>query len=123
MKLSAYLPQASDNQWASGCPNCHFGVVSAPERTGAVSLYLERVVQMIGKQIVFCDCQAGTRLHANLKNQRQKLIEEARKDPRMQDYAKRLTHPDIEGAERLVTESYLMRPAPTMHMDKEPVTA
>lgn len=114
---------ANGPSWASGCPSCHYGIVSAPDLTGAVSIYLERVVQMISKQIVFCECQAGTRQHSNLKNQRMKLIEEARRDPRMQDYAKRLTHPDIEGAERLITSSYLMKPAPTMHLDKEPVTA
>jgi hypothetical protein len=118
MKLSAYLPQASDSQWAAGCEHCHYGIVSAPDLTGAVSLYLERLVQAISKQLVFCECQAGTRLHSNLLNVRQKLIEEARRDPRMADFAKRLTHPDIECAQRLITESYLFAPAPTMHMEQ-----
>lgn len=122
MKLSAYLPTASDNHWASGCEHCHYGYVSAPELTGACSLHLERLVQAINKQLTFCECRAGQYGRKFLLDLRQKLIEEARKDPRMQEQARRLTHPDIEIAQSLVTRSYMMMPAPTVHADGEAVT-
>lgn len=140
MKITQFLPKGSDNEWAGGCDNfdalpaeggettsegkranikkCKYGIVSSPTMTGACNLYLERLVQFNAKQIVFCACQAGIRYRVHLQNVRQKLIEEARSDPRMQESARRLTHPEIEMAEWQITASYLMMPAPAMHYEK-----
>lgn len=113
------LKEISDNgpSWARGCPNCQHGIVSAPELTGACSLHLERLVQAVGKQLVFCECKAGQAYRVTLLNLRQGLIEEARKDPRMQEQAHRLTHPDIEVARAAVEAAYVMAPAPTIHYE------
>lgn len=122
-RVTQFIPKGSNNEWAGGCDKCKYGIVSSPTMTGACNLYLERLVQFIGKQIDFCTCQAGIRYRVHLQNVRQKLIEEARKDPRMVEYAKRLTHPEIEMAEWQITASYLMMPAPTIHADGQKVTA
>lgn len=122
-KLAAHLPHVSPNHWAAGCDKCSYGYVSAPELTGACELYLERLVQAIAKELVFCECQAGVRARVYLLNRRQKLIEEARRDPRMAAQAQRLTHPDIEVAQWRVAESYIMAQPPTIHLDTETVTA
>lgn len=116
-KLAAHLPQVSSNHWAAGCALCNYGIVSAPELTGAVELHMERLVQHIAGDITYCTCQAGTRYKVYLMNRRQKLIEEARKDARMEAQAKRLTHPDIEIAMHNIGNSY--RGMPTMHMAGE----
>lgn len=110
------LPKSDNNAWARGCPKCKYGIASAPELTGACELHLERLVQAIAKQLVFCDCQAGKLYRVYLLNRRQKLIEEARRDPRMHEYAQRLTHPDIEVSEWQVATSYAML-TPTMHFE------
>lgn len=112
-----------NNEWARGCDKCKFGIASALPLTGIVSLHLERIVQAIDKQLTFCECKAGTRQRAHLLNCRQRLVEEARRDPRMADAAAKLTHPDIETARRKMAQSYEMAPAPTIHADKEPIHA
>lgn len=66
--------------WARGCPACTCGIVSAPELTGASSLYLERLVQAIDGDITFCVCQAGQSYRVSLLNRRQEIIEQARRD-------------------------------------------
>lgn len=118
-RIGAYLKKESRNQWAAGCDKCQYGIVAAPELTGACELYLERLVQALAKEIVFCDCQAGTRYRAFLLNRRQKLIEEAKCHPLMVDYAKRGTHLDIEVARIVITNSYTMGAMPTIHMAGE----
>ena len=45
--------------WAQGCADCRYGIVLAPPRTGAVSLYAERLVQASDQSVEFCDCRAG----------------------------------------------------------------
>lgn len=113
------LKEIADNgpEWAAGCDRCTFGVASAPPLTGAASILLERLVQAIDKQLVFCDCTAGERYRANLLNHRQKLIEEARRDSRMGASVAKLTHPDIEMARHKIEEALLNTPAPTVHME------
>lgn len=106
-------------EWAAGCPSCTYGIASAPELTGAVELHMERLVQHIAGDITYCTCQAGTRYKVYLLNRRQKLIEEARKDARMADAAKRLSHPDIQIAQARIERSYVMAQPPTMHMAGE----
>lgn len=119
------LKAISDNgpAWARGCPKCEFGLISAPELTGACELHMERLCQAINKQLTFCDCQAGTRYRVFLLNRRQKLLEEARQDPRMQEQARRLSHPDIDVAQARINKSYEYAPAPTVHLDDVEVTA
>lgn len=117
-RVTQFIPKGSDNEWAGGCDKCKYGIVSSPTMTGACNLYLERLVQFIARQIDFCTCQAGIRYRVHLQNVRQKLIEEARGDPRMVESAKRLSHPEIEMAEWQITASYLMMPAPTMRYEK-----
>lgn len=114
------FPKSNENDWARGCDKCKFGIVSAPELTGAASLYLERMVQAIDGDLHFCDCRAGTRYRASLLNRRQMLIEEARRDPRMVEYAKDRTHPDIEATRLAMMEGYgKMHRVPTMHFEAQ----
>lgn len=111
------IPHSSENDWARGCPKCKFGIAAAPDLTRACDLHMERLVQAMGKEITFCDCQAGTRYRVFLLNRRQILIEEARRDSRMSDYAHKLTHPDIEMARQAITQSYAMLRVPTVHYE------
>lgn len=117
------LKEITDNgpDWAAGCPNCKFGIVSAPELTGAAPLYMERMVQHLDKSLVFCDCRAGKAHYAALGNRYRKLIEEARKDKRLTDFAARTSHPDIEMARRAIYDAYASAPPPTVHYDTQPV--
>lgn len=104
-------------EWAAGCDRCEYGVVSAPPLTGACSLSLERLCQHVANEITFCDCMAGSRYRVNLQNHRQRLIEEARKDHRMEEQARRLSHPDIETARTKIQQIYAAMPTPTVHME------
>lgn len=115
------LKEVTDNgpAWAKGCANCHFGIVSAPELTGAAPLYMERMVQHLDKSLTYCDCRAGKAAYAALGNRYRKLVEEARKDKRMAEFAARTSHPDIEAALRAVHEAYALAPMPTIHMAEE----
>lgn len=113
-RVKAQYPASNDNDWARGCPDCKFGIVSAPELTGACELYLERLIQALDKQVEFCKCKAGTRQRSYLLNRRQMLIEEARTHPLMQQYAQQLTHPDIEIARHAIMHSYEMAKVPTV---------
>jgi len=103
-RIKEYLPKEELNHWGRGCDKCKYGIVMAPELTGACSLHLERMVQALSKQIIFCECQAGTRYRVFLLNYRQKLIEEARHDKRMAQSANGLTHPEIEWAKVKIGE-------------------
>lgn len=98
-------------EWAKGCEQCSYGLVSAPEMTGADSYYLERLVQAIDGDIHFCSCKAGLAYRSSLLNRRQTLIEEARKNPKMREHANRRTHPDIESAQMAVHAARI----PTVH--------
>lgn len=120
-KVGAYLPKESIKHWAAGCDKCERGIVSAPPLTGACETYLERLVQALAKEIVFCDCQAGTRYRAFLLNRNQILREEAKRHPLMVQYAQRGTHLDIEVAKLAIEHSYLMGSVPTIHAADEAV--
>ena len=111
------LPPLPSDYWPRGCTNCKYGIVAAPELTGAVSLYLERMVQMIDGDVTFCTCQAGTRYRSALLNRRQALIEEAKRHQDMTEAARKGTHPEIEGARRAMLESFGMTRVPTVHYD------
>lgn len=91
--------------WANGCDHCKFGLIDAPDLTGVASVYMERLVQAIDKELNFCACQAGVRYRASLLNRRQQLLEEARRDTRMTDAARRNSHPDIEVTRRAMRDS------------------
>lgn len=110
-------------EWADGCDNCTCGVVSAPELTGAAPLYLERMVQHLDKSITFCDCRAGRAYYASLGNRYRKLVEEARKDKRMAEWAARTSHPDIDSARQAVHAAYEAVKPPTVHFEEERVPA
>ena len=118
------LKAVTDNgpTWARGCPSCTCGIVLAPELTGAAPFYLERLVQALDHDITFCTCPAGKAYHASLLNRRQKLIEEARRDPRMAESARDKTHPDIESARAAVRAAQAQR-TPTVHLAGERVPA
>jgi hypothetical protein len=104
-------------EWAVGCEHCVYGIASAPDLTGAVSISMERLVQAIDKDLVFCACTAGVRYRNYLRNLHQKLIEEARRLPMMQEQTGRNTHPDIEMSRQKIIAVHLQAPAPTMHME------
>jgi hypothetical protein len=98
-------------EWAKGCDKCSYGLVSAPEMTGADAYYLERLVQAIDGDLHFCTCKAGLAYRSSLLNRRAKLIEEARKDARMREQADSRTHPDIQSAQTAVHAARV----PTVH--------
>jgi hypothetical protein len=109
------------NPWAAGCPQCTYGIVSAPELTRACELYLERLVQAIDGDITFCTCQAGQVYRVYLLNRRQALIEEARRLPLMADFVKHKSHPDIEQARwAMAQEAGKMHRVPTIHYEPPP---
>lgn len=112
MKRIEPLPKSNENEWAAGCPQCSYGLVSPPERSGACELYLERLVQAIDGDLHFCDCRAGTRYRANLLNRFEFLKREAKKDARMASFAERGSHPDIEAARRAMQSGYTYVKAP-----------
>jgi hypothetical protein len=49
----------SNLSWAQGCESCKCGIVIAPELTGAVALYAERLVHAVDRDVTFCTCKAG----------------------------------------------------------------
>lgn len=117
-RIVYHLTNDSEHQWATGCASCAYGIVSAPELTGACSLYMERIVLMTAGDIEFCECRAGKAHHAALLNRRQKLIEEARKDPRMAEQAARLSHVEIDLARHLLGAG---RGVPSIRFESEQV--
>ena len=111
-------------EWAHGCDKCTCGVVKAPPLTGEVSLYMERLIQAIDKEIEYCTCKAGVRYRSNLQNRYRILIEEAKRlaatDLRMADAALRKSHPDIDIARWHIERSYNMTAnVPTIHYEAE----
>lgn len=88
----------SGPSWARGCSSCKYGIVSAPEVTGACELYLERLVQAIDGDIEFCTCQAGIRNRSFLANRFLFLKDEVKKRANLSAFIGRNTHPDIETA-------------------------
>ena len=106
--------------WANGCEACKCGIISAPELTGAASFYLERLVQAVDGDIVFCTCQAGQRYRTSLSTRFKQLIAEAKADKSATKYAAAKTHVDIESARYAMSKIRGAR-VPTMHY--EPVHA
>lgn len=103
--------------WAGGCERCIYGIVWSTDLTNVTELWLERIVQDNAGEIEFCDCKAGARYQVRIKNLKQALIEEARRDPRMQESARRLSHPDIENAQRKVAAAR-DKSVPSMHYEE-----
>jgi len=66
--------------WARGCDACTNGIILAPELTGAVSLYLERLVQAIDGDVTFCTCRAGLAYRSSLLNGRMEILERAKRE-------------------------------------------
>lgn len=105
-------------KWADGCDNCKFGIEAAPELTRAVELYLERMVQAINGDIVFCSCQAGQQYRVSLLNGHRRLLEEAKRNPLLSDFVAKKSHPDIEAAQRILYEKH--DSVPNMHFEGDP---
>lgn len=120
-KASVTLPKSDNNAWARGCGKCKHGIANAPELTGACELYLERLVQALDNELTFCACQAGVAYRAFLLNRFEFLKREAKKDPRMADFAERKTHPDIEAARKCIGSSYGYVKVPPIRWVDEPL--
>jgi hypothetical protein len=106
--------------WAKGCGRCRFGILSAPDITGVAPMHLERLVQAIDKEIVFCECEAGKMYRLTLGRIRNSLIAEANRDNRKHmewQEAKHDTHRDIEVTRLKMQEAREKTPVPSMHMD------
>lgn len=104
---------------AHGCPLCKFGIVSAPDLVGAaVPLYLQRLVQAIDHELTFCGCQAGKHYRISLANRRLEIIEQMKQAARGKD---KVDNP-IDVARTLIRLEQAKR-VPTIHLEKEPVTA
>lgn len=98
--------------WAKGCAGCTYGIVLAPELTGATAIYLERLVQAIDNDITFCTCQAGRAYRVSLLNRRQQIIEQARQD--MKITAKLKVDNPIDIARAAILSAQAKR-VPTVH--------
>lgn len=121
-KVAEYVSGPFGNDWARGCPKCKFGIVSAPEFTGACERYLERLVQAVDGDITFCDCQAGTRYRVYLANRFLLLMDEVKKKGNLAKWIGRKTHPDIETAREAMHRGYSYAKPPTMRfVDKAQV--
>lgn len=104
---------------AAGCPLCKFGIVSAPDLVGAaVPLYLQRLVQAIDHELVFCGCQAGKHYRISLANRRLEIIEQMKQS--MHGEVK-VDNP-VDVARKLIRIEQAKR-VPTVHMAGEAVTA
>jgi hypothetical protein len=103
--------------WANGCTKCKFGVVDSMPLTRVTDLMTERVVQMDMGTIQFCDCQAGAAYKRSVTVYRDKLIDEACKNPMMAMAARRASHPDIDSAREAMMAA---QPAPTFNGEKVP---
>jgi hypothetical protein len=119
------LKAITDNgpDWSSGCDHCKYGLVDAPPLLIQTETFvMERLAQMLLGMLQFCTCRAGAAQEAYLTHKRWSLVNEALKDPRMVDQAKRRTHVDIENAMHAVVKA-METPAPTIHFQEELVTA
>ncbi|MCC7196413.1 MAG: hypothetical protein IT356_12740 [Gemmatimonadaceae bacterium] len=97
--------------WAAGCDACTNGIVLAPELTGAVSLYLERLVQAIDGDVTFCTCRAGVAYRSSLLNRRQEILERARREAKGSMIS---TGTEIDTA-RVAIHAAQARNTPTVH--------
>jgi hypothetical protein len=118
-RVKVQYPASNENDWARGCPKCKGGIASAPELTRACELYMERLVQALDKQIIFCECKAGTRYRAYLLNRRAIAIEEVRGHNLSPQKALDM-HPDIAAARKSISHSYEMARLPTIHWEPTP---
>lgn len=118
-RISEHLPVNTGNHWGRGCKECKYGLVNAPELTGACEVYLERLVQAIDGDLQFCTCQAGTRYRVFLANRFLFLKAEAKRDSRMASFVALNSHPDIESARRAMGSSYGMAKMPTIRWTGE----
>ena len=98
--------------WASGCDACKGGIVLAPELTGAVSLYLERLVQALDQDITFCTCRAGLAYRSSLLNRRMEILERAKREAKGSDMVS--TGTEIDTA-RAAIHAAQARNMPTIH--------
>jgi hypothetical protein len=114
---------ANGPHWSSGCEHCKYGLVDAPPLLIRTETFvMERMAQMLLGMLQFCTCRAGVAQEAYLSHKRWGLVNEALKDPRMVEQAKRKTHVDIENAMSAVVKA-METPAPTIHFQEELVTA
>jgi hypothetical protein len=109
-------------EWAKGCERCEYGITNAPDLTGAVSVSMERMVQAIESNgRIFCTCRAGVAARSNLKNRKQRLIEEAKTMPLAREHGYN-SAPDIEIAKQLIDKARA-KSVPTMHYEGARVPA
>jgi hypothetical protein len=104
-------------EWAHGCAGCVCGLVDPPPLPNLGRGYgipLERLGQYKLSMFTTCECRAGQARKAGLLNLERKYIEEAKRHPMMQEFAKDGTHPDIVSVMNLIV---MEMPAPTIHMD------
>ncbi len=97
--------------WARGCDDCANGIVLAPELTGAVPLYMERLVQAIDGDVTFCTCRAGVAYRSSLLNRRQEILERARREAKGSMIS---TGTEIDTA-RVAIHAAQARNTPTVH--------
>lgn len=122
-RVKVQYPATNENMWARGCPQCKYGILSAPELTGAGSLYLERLVQAIDGDLQFCTCRAGERYKNALRNRLLALRSEAKRDKRMASFVERNTHPDIESTRHAMQNKTGYVKAPRIRWDGDAVPA
>lgn len=106
--------------WARGCDDCANGIVLAPELTGAVPLYMERLVQAIDQDITFCSCRAGKAYRSSLLNRRQQIIEQSRKEAKATSI---LDNSSPIDSARAAIHAAQARNTPTVHVAGERVPA
>lgn len=64
--------------WAYGCESCRYGLVNAPDVTGAVPIYEERTMHAADGLITFCNCQAGHMYRQHLRRWYSRMTDEYR---------------------------------------------
>jgi membrane protein implicated in regulation of membrane protease activity len=114
------LKEITDNgpDHAAGCPLCQFGIVAAPDLSGVVPLYLERLVQAIDDELTFCGCQAGKHYRVSLRNRRQIMLEQIKQNGRGN-----VKVDDPVSVARVLIHLEQAKRVPTIHADGEAVPA
>lgn len=51
--------QVNGPEWAKGCEHCEYGILSAPEILGQLTLSEQRAVANDEGMILFCECRAA----------------------------------------------------------------
>ena len=103
--------------WARGCEGCAYGIILAPELTGAASLYLERLVQATDGDITFCTCPAGHSYRVALNNRRLEINRQAKQDAQGARAVGVASQVDVA---RYAIHAAQAQRVPTVHAEKVP---